>query len=407
VRLLIVTHNFPRTADDFAGAFLLDLARGQRALGHDVCVIAPHAAGLAMREVLDGIEVRRWRYAADADETLAYAGTMADQVMRSWAARVRFVRFLAAMRAAARAAVRDWHPDVVHVHWWFPGGLATWPWRGGARPPLVVTSHGTDLFLADRKASLRWLARRVLPDADAVTVISTPLVARARALGVDAARLTVCPMPVRDADGAPPPRAPVAGRLLFLGRLTARKGADVAVRALATLRETHPHATLRIVGDGPERPALEGLVQALGLAGSVTFAGRVSTSAVAAEYAAAEAFVMPARTDWKGEQEGFGLVLVEALRARCPVVATRSGGIPDVIRDGETGRLVPEDDPAALAAALRELLDAPAEAARLGAAGHDDVATRFAADAIARTFDAVYHAARARGRAAAVRPAAA
>nr|MCU0622828.1 glycosyltransferase [Gemmatimonadaceae bacterium] len=200
--------------------------------------------------------------------------------------------------------------------------------------------------------------------------------------------ITVVPMPSPALPS--PPRAPVPGRVLFLGRLVARKGAHVLLEAFARLAPAQPDATLRIVGDGPERRALEARAATLGLADRVTFVGAVAPSAVADEYARAAVFAMPAITDWKGEQEGFGLVLVEAMRAGLPVVASASGGIGDIVRDGETGRLVAEGDAGALADALTALLARPADAARLGDAGRRDVTARYAPEAIARTFDAVY-----------------
>lgn len=386
MKILFVAHGFPRHLDDHAGRFLLDLARGLIARGHEIAAVVPHAAGLAERETLDGVAVRRFRYAPDADETLAYEGTMAEQVLRSWRARMRFVAFLRAMRAATRDAIATLRPDVVHVHWWFPGGLVAWP--GRLPVPVVLTSHGTDLFLADRSAPLRALARRVLPRATQLTVISSPLSARAQALGVAPPRITVVPMP----SPAPPApaRAPIPDRVLFLGRLVARKGAHVLLDAWPAVLAERPTARLRVVGDGPERGALERQAASLGIAASVEFAGAVAPSTVPSEFAQAAVFAMPAVTDWKGEQEGFGLVLVEAMQAGTPVVASRSGGIPDIVRDGATGRLVPEGDARALAdAILATLRDQPA-AARMATAAAADVAARFSPAAIAATFDAVY-----------------
>jgi glycosyltransferase involved in cell wall biosynthesis len=398
VRILLVAHAFPRRSDDFAGAFLLDLARGQRELGHEVCAVVPHDAGLSDSGELDGVTVKRFRYGPDADETLAYTGTMADQVLRSWGARWRLFRFVASMRRAVADAVRDFRPDVVHIHWWFPGGFAIWPGQG-LGVPVVITSHGTDLFLADRAAPLRFLARRVLRAAHEITVISTPLVARAAALGVPHAHITVCPMPIRASDG--PVRAhhrEEPPTVLFLGRLTERKGTRYAIEAIDDLRAAGSIVHLRIVGDGPERAALEQLVESRQLRDRVTFTGAVSPEAAREAFASATLFVMPSVTDWKGEQEGFGLVLVEAMEAGVPVVASRSGGIPDIVRDGETGLLVPERNVAALAAAVARLLDDPALADRLAAAAQRDVHARFAPMAIARTFESVYR--RARGSAA-------
>ncbi len=390
MRILLIAHGFPRAPDDMAGSFLLALAHGQQARGHTVAAVTPHAAGLPEEEEVASVPVFRYRYGPERAESLAYAGTMHEQVLHSWAARWRLLRLLHASRRAVRRLVAAWRPDVLHVHWWVPGGFAVWPPHGD-QPPVVLTSHGTDLFLIDRFPATRVLARPVFRLARHVTVISSPLVPRVESLGIPRERISVIPMPVvahrfREATGA----AAAARRLLFVGRLVERKGAHVAIEALELLRRKSRDAALTIVGDGPERASLERLVRDKGLSESVTFRGRLPTEHVARELAQADLFVMPAVTDWKGEQEGFGLVLVEAMMSGVPVVASRSGGIPDIVRNGETGLLVPERDPAALAAAIGQLLEDAQLRQRLARAAAHDVARRFAPAAIAARFEAVY-----------------
>jgi glycosyltransferase involved in cell wall biosynthesis len=393
VKILLVAHGFPRRHGDLAGAFLLSLARGQQSLGHDVLVVAPHDAGLPLDDVVDGVRVRRYRYDVDAEETLAYRGTMADQVLRSWRGRWKLVGFIRAARRAARRAVREFAPDVVHVHWWFPGGLSVWP-RLSRRIPYVVTSHGTDLFLVDRVPAAARLAGPIFRGAAQVTVISSPLVPRAERLGVPHSRITVVPMPIDRAVATeverPVPPTIRRDALLFVGRLVERKGAAFAVQALAALVRAGRPMRLTIVGEGPEREALTSLAASLGVSDRIEITGVLSPAAVRERYAAGGIFVMPAVTDWKGEQEGFGMVIVEAMAHGLPVVASRSGGIPDIIRDGENGLLVPERDVAALAAAVTRLLDEEQLAPRLAAAARDDVRHRFAPARIATAFDTVY-----------------
>jgi glycosyltransferase involved in cell wall biosynthesis len=373
-----------------AGAFLLALARGQQALGHEVRVLAPHGPGLAEREVVGGVDVVRYRYGPDAEETLAYAGTMHEQTLRSWKARWRLLQFIRAGRRALGRECAAWSPDVLHVHWWVPGGFAFWPGNAG-RSPVVLTSHGTDLFLLDRFPAARRLAGPIFRAAREVTVISSPLVDRVRRLGVTAGRITVLPMPLSaDRFEHGPDAGREEGRLLFVGRLIERKGAEFAIRALAELRRRGRGARLTVAGDGADRPRLEALVRELGLSGVVELAGALSHDAVAERYRTASVLLMPAVTDWKGEQEGFGMVLVEAMASGLPVVATRSGGIPDVVTDGATGLLVPERDATALAGAVARLLDDPALAERLAASARADLDARFSPAAIARGFEAVY-----------------
>ena len=372
-----------------AGAFLLSLARGQQGLGHEVLAVAPHAPGCALDDEVDGVRVRRYRYGTDDQETLAYQGTMHDQVLRSWPARVRLLALLRSARRAVSAAAAAFVPDVLHVHWWFPGGLTVWPPRV-RQAPCVLTSHGTDLFLLDRFRAARLLAGPIFRSARQVTVISEPLVHRVVALGVPRPRITVVPMPLDDAVALAPVPGTGATRLLFVGRLVERKGAEFALRALAALRAAGRAATLTIVGDGPERSSLGTLARELGVADAATFAGLLPPHEVMGWYARSDVLLLPAVTDWKGEQEGFGMVLIEAMRAGLPVVASRSGGITDVVRDGETGLLVPERDASAIAAAITRLIDSPSLARRLGDAGQAAVRERFAPTAIARVFDGVY-----------------
>ncbi len=393
MKVLLLAHGFPRHPDDLAGAFLLALARGQQALGHTLLAVVPHDAGLAMDDVVDGVRVQRYRYAPDAEETLAYRGTMADQVLRDWSGRLRLGGFLRAARRAASRAIADFSPDVIHVHWWFPGGFSVWP-RLRNRIPYVVTSHGTDLFLVDRVPVARLIAGPIFRNAAQTTVISTPLVARAERLGVPRADITVIPMPV-DAAVATELEEPFtlrAGRdtLLFVGRLVERKGAAYVIRAVAELSEAGRDVRLVVVGDGPERSALTALAQSLAVGDRVEFTGALSPAEVRDRYREGGVFVMPAVTDWKGEQEGFGMVLVEAMAFGLPVVATRSGGIPDIVRDDDNGILVPERDVGALTRGIARVLDDPALAARLATSARDDVRHRFAPARIASAFDTVY-----------------
>ncbi len=390
LKILLVTHNFPRHVDDMAGAFLLALARGQQALGHEVRVLAPHGPELAERETVGGVEVVRYRYGTDEQETLAYAGTMHEQALHSWRARWRLVQFFRASRGALRRECDAFNPDVVHVHWWVPGGFSFWP-GNASKCPVVLTSHGTDLFLLDRFPLARAVAGPIFRAAAEVTVISSPLVPRVERLGVAADQITVLPMPVSAERFAPPlhpERDP--NRLLFVGRLIERKGAEYAVRAVAKLRQQGRAVRLTIIGDGPERKILVPLVDELGVRDAVDLAGALPHEAVADHYRTAAMLLMPAVTDWKGEQEGFGMVLVEAMASDLPIVATRCGGIPDVVTDGETGLLVPERDARALAAAAARLLDDPALASRLAAAAHADLDRRFSPAGLAAGFDAVY-----------------
>jgi hypothetical protein len=124
VRVLFVAHSFPRWPGDAAGSFLHRLARALGDAGVTVRVIAPAAPGLAAEEDVAGVAVSRYRYAPRAFETLAYTGTMADAVRGGWGARLALGGLLAAAAVRTGREVRRWRAEVVHAHWWFPGGAS-------------------------------------------------------------------------------------------------------------------------------------------------------------------------------------------------------------------------------------------------------------------------------------------
>jgi glycosyltransferase involved in cell wall biosynthesis len=160
-------------------------------------------------------------------------------------------------------------------------------------------------------------------------------------------------------------------RLLFVGRLAAVKGVPVLLDALAEARQTRPDLTLTLVGDGPDRSALEALAAARQLAGAVTFAGYKSQSEVADLLARHDALVLPSFA------EGVPVVLMEAMAARMPAIATAVGGVSELVEDGATGCLVAPGDAAALRDAILRVMGDSALRQNMGAAGRAKVEAHF------------------------------
>jgi glycosyltransferase involved in cell wall biosynthesis len=238
------------------------------------------------------------------------------------------------------------HTHLVHADW---HALAASP---GRRAAWLTTKHNHDLFRTRR--AFRAVERQVDRRADGVIAISHSLAEFTRGLsGTDVDVIhygyAAPPEPARSTRE----RGPFS--LLAVGRLVRQKGYDVLLRALAEIRSQQPGTALTVAGQGPERPRLERLASTLGVSESVSFAGWVRD--IPALMASHDLLVHPAR--W----EGFGVVLLEAMRARLPIVASAVGAIPEVIAEG--GILVPAERPEALAAAVTELLAAPGERSRL------------------------------------------
>ena len=380
MNVLFLTHAFPRTVDDVAGSFILRLAVALKGEGIIARVLAPHAPGLAEEDAIQGIAVRRFRYAPEAMETLAYAGTMAEQVRGSWTARLALGGLIAsAIGAATRAGKRD-RPQIIHAHWWFPSGLAAVAVATVRRVPLVTTLHGSDVRLAYKVPGARTVYGQVAARSSIVTAVSNWLAAQGAVLAPHAPEPRVAQMPV-DVSLFTPGGVRASDRLLFVGRLTTQKGVDVLLRALAKLPR---EVSIDIIGDGPEGDNLRVLASSLDLRERIRWHRAMPQGALVEFYRAATAVVVPS------VDEGLGLVAVEAHLCEAPVVAFDSGGLRDVVIDGETGVLVREVSVGALAAALNDLLQRPGKGAALGRAGRSRALERFAPDVVARRYAAIY-----------------
>lgn len=378
MRVLFLTHSYPREAGDAAGSFLLHLATALRTENVDVSVVAPAADHLPASEVLAGIPVHRFRYAPRRYQRLAYTGTMAEEVSRSFSAKLALIGFLGSEFASGTRIRREFEPDLVHAHWWFPGGLVgTWVASLGDLP-LVTTMHGTDVRLARSSGVARPLLRHVLGQSRAVTTVSSWLADQVRTL-VPGIEPTVSPMPVATwlfSPGA----SRHAARLLFVGRLNEQKGLELLLDAMARMSN---RAELDVVGDGPARDALRQHATTLGIEEQVRWHGALPQPRLVDFYREATALVVPS------VNEGLGLVAVEAQLCETPVVAFDSGGLADIIDDGYTGYLVPPGDVAALAARLDTLLTDHSRH-EIGRAGRQSALARYSPESVARRYAQLY-----------------
>ncbi len=391
MRVLFVTHNIPRFEGDAAGSFVLRLAVALQKNGHHVDVIAPGADGLPVHDSIEGVSIERVTYGRPAQMTLAYSGTMAEAVQRSWSGRWALLRLLRALRSATRertrAAIRQRAPyDIVHVHWWFPSGLALWRAFARGKPPLVVTMHGSDVRLAQKLAPAHPLLRAVLGQAAIRTTVSRWL-ADAVAAIAPSLPVVVAPMPVNTrifcADAHHDDFESSRTGILFVGRLNAQKGLAFALAALA-----HPalaSARMDVVGDGPDATSLRAQALALGVAERVRWHKAGAQPELVRFFRGARCVVVPSR------DEGLGLIAVEAQLCGAPVVAFNSGGLPDVVRPESGGTLVDVGDVPALAQALAILLNDPKEAARRGAVARTAMLSDFSPSAVAAQYAQLYH----------------
>lgn len=379
--VVFLAHAYPRFAGDPVGSFIHALAVALRDEGIDVSVVAPAAEGVAARDVLDGIPVRRFRYAPRRWETLAYTGTMSAQVAHSWSGRIAMLGFLASALSAVARERRATGAALVHAHWWFPGGLVARALHAMTKSLYVITLHGSDLRLALDSSWGRRLFRAVALHASRITAVSAWLAQGAEeiATGLD---VVVAPMPVSTSLFEHATATREARRLLFVGKLAPQKGLDRLLRAMSRM---HEPCTLTVVGAGRvDDTAFRTLARTLGLDDRIEWLPLLSQADLAGQYRRAAIHVIPAL------DEGLGLTAVEAQLSETPVVAFASGGMPDLMTDGATGLLVPAGDELALANALDGALNNDAQRQALGRAGRAAALERFSPGIVAKGYAALY-----------------
>lgn len=365
MQVAVLTTSFPRHEHDWAGGAVLEQAKALGERGVDVRVVAPDEPGFPGMGAVDGVAVRRVRYAwPRATEGLAYGAGMAENLKD----RPMLALQLPGLVLALRRGLRRLEPDVVLAHWAL-AGLAAAPVCRQRRVPLITVLNGSDLTLAlaDGLLARGWarVAKRAL-GASAFTVVLS------RAMGRDAVaaglvrddRVAVIPQGVDDALLSRPVGPGEEGRVLFVGRMVGAKG----VRELAdAVKLLPPPAHLVCVGDGPLVAELSGLAH-------VTCVGPLDHFSVLDEIERAALVALPSHA------EGLPNVLLEAMALGRPVVATPVGGIAELVEgDGASaGLLVPVGDTRALSQALDRVLGDPACARELGERGRGRIAARYA-----------------------------
>lgn len=359
-RLLVLASTYPRWPGDPEPGFVHELAK-RLVDEFEVTVLGPHAPDARQLETMDGVRVVRYRYAPANLETLVNDGGIVTNLRRQPWKWLLVPAFLLGLAWHAWRLVRRWRPDVVHAHWLLPQGLAVALLRlvGPRTPPFVVTSHGADLF-ALRAPPLQALKRFVARRAGAITVVSSAMRAELARIGVPTAAVTVQPMGV-DLMARFTPAADVERsrhELLFVGRMVEKKGLRYLIDAMPDVLQHHPDATLAVAGFGPEQSERKAQVERLGLQRSVRFLGAVTQAELPGLYRRATVFVAPFVEAGSGDQEGLGLVLVEAMGCGCPVVTTRIPAVCEVFGEWPDHIATP-GSAASLAARIVQVLDDP------------------------------------------------
>lgn len=356
-KLLVLSSTYPRWQGDHEPGFVHELCR-QLAQDWDVTVVCPHAKGSQRRSTMDGVTVVRYRYAPRSFERLVNGGGIATNLRNHpWMWMLVPTFFLSQLATIVRLLL-TWRPDVIHAHWLIPQALLVAVIQRLYRktPPCLVTSHGADLF-ALRSGYMQALKRFTLRKMSGATVVSRAMTKEIHRLS-ERVTAQVEPMGVDLERRFRPDNSVsvVEGKLLFVGRLVEKKGLKYLIQALPGILEKCPDAHLDIVGFGPEEQPLKAMVCDLKLQHRINFLGAKSAEDLPVLYQQASVFVAPFVEAASGDQEGLGLVVVEALGCGCPVVVSDLPACQDVLEHCEAVVTVPPQNVEVLAGTIIEVL---------------------------------------------------
>lgn len=388
LKILHIVTMFPRNESDYGIApWLVGYLQQLESMGVHNVVLAPSYRGLG-NQVVRGIEVKRFRYFFRRFENLTHEVNAVTRIRQNPLYFFCVPFLIIAGYFATRRLIRENDFDIVQIHWPFPMvlvGLAAF-----GHIPVILKFYSAELALLKKarifKPVVKWLAKR-----------SASLFANSTFTAKMIEQELGCKAQVVY-DGyifpeVPPeislPDASRAKEILFVGRLVERKGVEYLLRAL---RIVYPKIDVRltVVGTGPLFPALKALTVELGLEDRVNFTGALPQQELEKAYRRCDLFVLPACYDSSGDTEGLGVVLLEALSCGKPVIGSNVGGIPDIIKHEQTGLLVPEKDPEALAQAIERVLSDPSLYFSLAKNGFEYAKNTFSIQSIARRGKELY-----------------
>ncbi len=447
-KVLVIGSVYPRFHEDSEVPWLRTSVAHLKKAGVDVQVLAPAYKGLKSHKI-DDIKVNRFRYAPASLEMLTHEeGAPSKMANKPWL-QLLAIPYIISGFFRCIGLCRKWKPDVIHAHWPFPHAYIALGAAKLFRIPLVLNFHGAELLLIRKKKWVRPLLKFAIGQAQAVFANSSFTAGKIKAiknvnvewspygttLGSEApgSRREETAGIVAGENAASPRYAdlrqhdssnthPVNGKfkILFVGRHIERKGICYLIEAAKYLPKDQ--FEIRIVGGGDLTEDLKKQAKELGarceVPGSrdeapdsrdeapgsrdeapgssicpcdIIFTGKLSSADLENEYRNANVFTLPAIVDHKGDTEGLGVVLIEAMELNLPIVASNVGGIPDVVVDGQSGLLVPEKDPVALANAFKRLSADPDLVEQLLAGSRKRIAECFSWDGIIQRQIEIYN----------------
>ncbi|MEA2715441.1 MAG: hypothetical protein QOG91_469 [Candidatus Parcubacteria bacterium] len=372
MKILVLASTFPRWTNDTVPPFVFLLNEALSDLGFEMITLAPHYPGASFREELGGMKIYRFPYFFPFGlQRLCYDGGIMANLKKSMLAKIEVPFFLFMEFVSALYVCLKESPDIIHAHWIVPQGLVASVAAKLANAPMVLSAHGSDVFIF-RRGRLRRLINFATKRAAVVTLNSSANFKALSEIDVRSKKIII-PMGIDTSRFSPAmknrelkKRLKIKGLfLLAVGRLVELKGFNYLLDAMTAIAADLPESKLIIIGSGPELGNLKKQAKDLDLEEQVVFLGNIQNSELPEYYASADIFIGPSVETKDGAMEAFGIVFLEALASGAAVISTSSGGISDIVKDCLTGIVVPERDSKAIYQAVKKIIDEPALRARL------------------------------------------
>ncbi len=372
MKICCITSVFPRFPGDTEVPWLKETVKRCIEEGLDITVFAPSFRGLKSHQI-GNIPVYRFRYFFRHWETLTHEEGAPNKIHKLHY-KIITLFYIVSGTLHLFFLQRRCHFDILHIHWPFPHGILGFFinfWLRNTK--IILNFHGAELLLTNKYKFVKRFLKYFIKKADGVIVNSNFTAQKVRSLFYrDSIQIIPYGTTVQ-----PSVKLTVQSEhsniILTVGRLIERKGHPYLIQALPEILKKFPDALLTIVGGGPEEQTLMDLITKLNLKKHVHLYGKIENSRLQELYERANVFVLPAIVDHKGDTEGLGVVLIEALNYKKAVVASDVGGIPDIIKHLETGIIVSEKNSRVIAEAVCQLLQDKRLAVNLGERGYQFV----------------------------------
>ncbi len=389
MKIGVITSAYPEYEDDPHGIFVHRLMKEVTKQGHEVHVLAPFT-GNKREFQLDGVHIQKFNYFYPKRfQKLAGRSGMIDNVKEGFFVKFQFLTFIIFNVVNSCWKLKDM--DIIHVQWPIPNGLGALFLKWIYNVPYIDTVYGEEVYLSKRyhvtnilKFLLHWSSN--------IITISNATYRECLNIELSESKLDIIPFGVDTSFYKPVNvvKNKEIFQILSVGYLIERKGFTYLISSIKEVLKEHGNIKLNIVGSGPEEQKIKNHITNLNLEEHVEIISNISDEELLKMYNSSDLFVLPSIVDSQGNTEGLGVVLIEAMACKLPVIGSNIGGIPDIVEDGVTGLLVPQKNVSELSKSINKIIENPDISERIAEKGYKMVKSNFSWERIAKDYIDVY-----------------